>query len=478
MDPKGYYRALGVAHDSDEEAIKAAFRRRAMELHPDRNQSAEATEQFQRLNEAYGVLGDPLRRQEYDALSARPSTTQSTQRSAAPAAAANEERLVPVPCTRCGCISAQPRLTIFYEVKSFLVITRRTQAHGVYCRACATKQCIRSTTLTWLLGWWGLPWGPIFSIHALFKNLFGGTQPLIPNAWLNAKQAWALAQTHQIDLAHQVALEALRLAEKITPERKLARLRKQYGPGYSDDGVQIRKHMLGLIQAMGRSADRELRLRNIWGPLSGPFVGQGLPLVAAGVLIAAAVSSIPTSTFTHSPPRGPKPYDATGQTVFSPEPSPSVAAIPTAKPVAPIPPQPAYIRPRTAPNGKPWPTKAAYLPVYKVGNNNGHSKLTIDNGQNNAPVFVKLVSLDGPQAKPVRFFYIPGHQRFTATEISAGSYDIRYRDLDSGGLARSEQFTLDERRTYQGIEYSSMEMTLYKVRNGNMQTFDLAEDEF
>jgi curved DNA-binding protein CbpA len=41
-DPKRYYSILGLSQKADTAAIKAAFRRRAMELHPDRNTSPDA----------------------------------------------------------------------------------------------------------------------------------------------------------------------------------------------------------------------------------------------------------------------------------------------------------------------------------------------------------------------------------------------------------------------------------------------------
>ena len=68
-DPRGYYEILGIALNADAAEIKAAFRRKAMELHPDRNTAAGATEQFQLLNEAYNVLGDPASRAQYDTMS-------------------------------------------------------------------------------------------------------------------------------------------------------------------------------------------------------------------------------------------------------------------------------------------------------------------------------------------------------------------------------------------------------------------------
>lgn len=61
---KNYYLILGVEADASGDAIKAAFRRRAMELHPD--VSGLESGPFLELQEAYGVLSDPHRRRRYD----------------------------------------------------------------------------------------------------------------------------------------------------------------------------------------------------------------------------------------------------------------------------------------------------------------------------------------------------------------------------------------------------------------------------
>lgn len=86
--------------------------------------------------------------------------------------------------------------------------------------------------------------------------------------------------------------------------------------------------------------------------------------------------------------------------------------------------------------------------------------------------------MDGAQAYPVRQFYIPAFGSFTLNKVTAGSYDIRYRDLSNGRLSRSEAFNLKEIQTYDGVQYSNITMTLYKVQNGNMQTYGLSEAEF
>jgi hypothetical protein len=63
---KDYYAVLGVAADANSTALKTAYRRRAAALHPDRNPSTDAAAQFREVQEAYELLGDPARRQDYD----------------------------------------------------------------------------------------------------------------------------------------------------------------------------------------------------------------------------------------------------------------------------------------------------------------------------------------------------------------------------------------------------------------------------
>lgn len=61
------YEIIGVSRDATADEIKRAFRRKAMECHPDRNQDdPTAEESFKRLNEAYRVLCDPQERAYYD----------------------------------------------------------------------------------------------------------------------------------------------------------------------------------------------------------------------------------------------------------------------------------------------------------------------------------------------------------------------------------------------------------------------------
>lgn len=64
---KDYYAILGVERTADAETIKRAYRRLALQYHPDKNpNNAEAEERFKEISEAYDVLSDPEKRRSYD----------------------------------------------------------------------------------------------------------------------------------------------------------------------------------------------------------------------------------------------------------------------------------------------------------------------------------------------------------------------------------------------------------------------------
>ena len=65
--PASLYRVLCVPADVDAPALKTAYRRMARQTHPDVNKEPDAAEQFRRVQAAYDVLADPLKRRKYDA---------------------------------------------------------------------------------------------------------------------------------------------------------------------------------------------------------------------------------------------------------------------------------------------------------------------------------------------------------------------------------------------------------------------------
>ena len=69
MDYKDYYKLLGVDRSASESDIKRAYRKLALQFHPDKNPGdSQAEERFKEINEAYEVLGDPAKRARFDQL--------------------------------------------------------------------------------------------------------------------------------------------------------------------------------------------------------------------------------------------------------------------------------------------------------------------------------------------------------------------------------------------------------------------------
>jgi len=64
---RDYYEVLGVGRDADDQQIKSAYRKLALQHHPDRNpDNQESEEKFKEAAEAYSVLSDPQKRAAYD----------------------------------------------------------------------------------------------------------------------------------------------------------------------------------------------------------------------------------------------------------------------------------------------------------------------------------------------------------------------------------------------------------------------------
>jgi hypothetical protein len=260
QDPKGYYAVLGLSPGADLAAVKAAYRSRVKTVHPDRNRSAAAAQEFQRLVEAYRVLRDVVHRAEYDATGVHPLTDDG-----------DDYPSTPFACSRCGAVTAQPRYVVFHQVKSFLLWAKRSQVEGIFCRDCADVTAVRASVRTWAAGWWSPP-GLVLTPLALLRNLFGGSKPRDQNARLLIRQARAFLALDEIDLARALTEQASGFARLPVHKRQVEDLRLA-APG-----------------TPGR------RLKSRWAPWAGSvFAAQLAPLVALPVLVGmvALIASRP-----------------------------------------------------------------------------------------------------------------------------------------------------------------------------------------
>jgi molecular chaperone DnaJ len=67
-EKRDYYEVLGVQKNASKDQIKDAYRKLALQFHPDRNKDSGAEERFKEISEAYAVLSDDQKRQQYDQL--------------------------------------------------------------------------------------------------------------------------------------------------------------------------------------------------------------------------------------------------------------------------------------------------------------------------------------------------------------------------------------------------------------------------
>ena len=74
-----YYKTLGVTKEAAAEEIKKAYRKLALKYHPDRNPGKDSEEKFKKISEAYAVLSDAEKRQQYDNFGSQAFSQKFTQ---------------------------------------------------------------------------------------------------------------------------------------------------------------------------------------------------------------------------------------------------------------------------------------------------------------------------------------------------------------------------------------------------------------
>jgi hypothetical protein len=80
-------------------------------------------------------------------------------------------------CEKCGRTDWTLRASTFLYTVSVLVMTfRRPAGEGIYCSSCRKKEAFKWTLVSAIFGWWGFPWGPVYTFQAIGRNVSGGYQ--------------------------------------------------------------------------------------------------------------------------------------------------------------------------------------------------------------------------------------------------------------------------------------------------------------
>lgn len=262
--PSGdHYRVLGVSPAATAEDIRRAYRRLARDLHPDLNRDLSAAERLKLVTAAYNVLKHPGRRARYDAAAKVAEATAQPQGARQQGARRRARRFEPIRCSSCHVVTAQPRFVVFYEVRSALLRSARRPIQGIYCASCAGRKGLRASFVTWMLGWWSLL-GPIYSIHALVRNLLGGSVSPEVNADLLTHQAIAFFERGHHQLAGGVARHARRYALRAG-----------------------RDDLVKLLDPLLQATAPQRRLRNPWRRPTFAMMVQGMIMGAALALFGA-----------------------------------------------------------------------------------------------------------------------------------------------------------------------------------------------
>jgi len=192
---------------------------------------------------------------------------------------------------------------------------------------------------------------------------------------------------------------------------------------------------------------------------------KAIKLVAAFVLALAVFGGLGVFMSSTSPTNSPP----SGRASIPTRPAP--ASEPTSA-------RPRYVRPSLAPNGLPWPLTSGYLTLQAVDTDD-LSSLTVDNRQNTSDMLVKLFDRKSERAFAVRVFFLRAQEQFTLANLPAGAYDIRYQNLDSGIILKSQPFNLEQIQQPDGsLQYSVTSLTLFVVSNGNTRSEIIGPEEF
>ena len=117
-----------------------------------------------------------------------------------------------------------------HYVMSFFFVTYRRAHSGIWCQQCRAFEAAKWTLVSGLLGWWGFPWGPIYTMQALYVNAKGGEQPAHNNAVLLRIIGYQLFAKGELKEALNALTASLQLEPNVQATELYGYLRTQVFP--------------------------------------------------------------------------------------------------------------------------------------------------------------------------------------------------------------------------------------------------------
>lgn len=179
---KDYYKILELDFGVTQEHIDKQYRFLVHAWHPDKfptkEQKIKAEERLKEINEANSILGDPLKRAEYDSELRTPSSPTIKP----PKSEHMETKVTPTQplynythqCESCG-LPAETKYVQFYENVGAIFFRYHRSIDGNFCKPCIEYYFFSLTGKTMLLGWWGIISfiiTPFILINNLFRYIF------------------------------------------------------------------------------------------------------------------------------------------------------------------------------------------------------------------------------------------------------------------------------------------------------------------